>query len=225
MSHTQYKLSYFNGRGLAETSRMLFAVAGVEFEDFRYPLTVIDWSIFKFQRDEFDADKTAGKLWRSMDKLPTLEVGGNVIFQSKAIERFLAYKFGLMGNTPEEAAFVDSICETIRDFKDAYQKVRSVSAEEKDAAFAKYFDETLPIQLNSLECILVSHNANSYYVLGDNLSLADIVIFGFLTDFFDNKERVTSVYVKYDKFKNIVESVGNLEKMKQWLATRPETPF
>ena len=36
------KLTYFNGRGLAETSRVLLAISGQPYEDFRYPLNVID---------------------------------------------------------------------------------------------------------------------------------------------------------------------------------------
>jgi len=44
------KLCYFNGRGLAETSRMILAVAGAEYEDFRYPLEVIDWATFNMVR-------------------------------------------------------------------------------------------------------------------------------------------------------------------------------
>ena len=31
-----YKLSYFNAKGFGENARMLFKVAGVEFEDIRY---------------------------------------------------------------------------------------------------------------------------------------------------------------------------------------------
>ena len=31
-----YKLMYFNGRGRAEASRYLFALAGVEYEDYRF---------------------------------------------------------------------------------------------------------------------------------------------------------------------------------------------
>ena len=38
------KLVYFNVRGLAETSRILLALGGEEYEDFRYPLEVIDMS-------------------------------------------------------------------------------------------------------------------------------------------------------------------------------------
>ena len=43
MRSAQYKLSYryFNGRALAETSRYLFALAGVEYEEFRCPPSVI----------------------------------------------------------------------------------------------------------------------------------------------------------------------------------------
>ena len=32
----KYKLNYFNGKGLAEVSRLLFAYAGVEYEDNRF---------------------------------------------------------------------------------------------------------------------------------------------------------------------------------------------
>jgi glutathione S-transferase len=31
-----YKLNYFNGRGRAEPTRLVFAAAGVEYEDFRW---------------------------------------------------------------------------------------------------------------------------------------------------------------------------------------------
>jgi glutathione S-transferase len=224
------KLTYFNGRGLAETSRVLFAVAGKDYEDFRYPLTVLDWSIFKMIREEFDNDKKAGKLSDSMDKLPRLEVDGQVIFQSKAIERYLANTFGLMGSTPLEAAFIDSICETIRDFKDSYQKVRNSSAETKDAAIQTYFSETLPPLLFSLNNIIKAKQisdeiSSNTFVIGNNISLADIVVFLFLTDFFDNKDLVAIAYENCANLKAIVTNVGALESVKNWLANRPQTPF
>ena len=56
------KLVYFNVRGLAETSRILLALGGEEYEDFRYPLEVIDMSKHEMKKEEFDTDKAAGKL-------------------------------------------------------------------------------------------------------------------------------------------------------------------
>lgn len=220
------KLTYFNGRGLAETSRMLFAVAGVEYEDFRYPITVLDWSIFKMVRDEFDSDKKEGKLWKSFDKLPFLETEGEVIFQSKSIERFLANRFELMGSTALEAAFIDSVAETVRDFKDGYQKVRNAPVETKEAAMQTYFTETLPALLLALNNIIKArHSSEESFVIGGKISLADVVIFSFLTDFFDNKELVLKSYEHCEVLKAIVSNVGSLDSVKKWLLIRPETPF
>ena len=36
------KLVYFNGRGLAEISRMVLAIGGEEYKDVRYPIKIID---------------------------------------------------------------------------------------------------------------------------------------------------------------------------------------
>jgi glutathione S-transferase len=219
------KLTYFNGRGLAETSRVLLAIGDEKFEDFRYPITVLDWSIYKMIRDEFDIDKKRGKLWQSLDKVPYLEVDGQIIFQSKAIERYLAYRYHLMGTSLLEGASIDAICETIRDFKDNYQKVRNTSPELKDKALQEYFIDTLPCQLSKLNNIIKSKQQVSHFVIGNKLSLADVTIFLFLTDFFDDKDIVYKAYEKLDSLKSIVDSVGNLDSIKNWFQNRPQTPF
>ena len=225
------KLTYFNGRGLAETSRIILAIACQEYEDKRYPITVLDWSTYKMVREEFDLDKAEGKLWKSMDKLPFLEVEGEVIYQSKAIERFLAKKFDLMGSTPFEEAKIDSYCETIRDLRDAYYKIRTekLSPEEKESAMAKYFSETLPTQLKLLNTIIESTQVvmddTDVYSVGNKLSLSDIVIFSFLVDFFDNKIIVQEVYESLDAIDGIVNTVGNLNIVQKWFTNRPVTPF
>ena len=56
------KLTYFNGRGLAETSRILLAISGEEYEDFRYPLEIIDLATHNMKKEEFEQDKKDGKL-------------------------------------------------------------------------------------------------------------------------------------------------------------------
>lgn len=216
------RLTYFNARGLAETSRILLAIAGVEYEDFRYPISVVDWSLLQFSRDEFMNDRNAGKLWRSLDKLPTLQLDdGAVLFQSKAIERYIASRFGMMGGTTFESAFIDAICETIRDFKDVYQNVRKSGL---DDAKNIYFGQTLPNQMAALERILAERNTG-HYAIGASVSLADVVIYTFLTDFFDNNEVVKYSYETCGTIKRIVDEVGNIIAVRQWLATRPRTPF
>lgn len=227
------KLNYFNGRGMAETSRLILAAAGAEYEDFRYPLEIIDWSTYNFVRKEFDEDKASGKLWRSMGKVPFLEVDGKVISQSKAIERYLAGRFGLMGANGDQAGLVDSYCEYIRDFKTAYQ--RSKKSENKEEALEKWFGETLPEKLKMFNDLILKNNDfqnmmdenpdfNNYSV-NDRLSLADIVIYSFLVDFFDNKEGVTNAYKDCEMLKNIVKMVGENPGVKAHVENRPETSY
>jgi hypothetical protein len=50
-----YKLAYFNGKGLAEMSRLLLSATGTPFEDFRYPFQIIDG---KYIKPEFEAVKS-----------------------------------------------------------------------------------------------------------------------------------------------------------------------
>tara|TARA_B100000795_G_scaffold101890_1_gene75061 strand:- start:4450 stop:5133 length:684 start_codon:yes stop_codon:yes gene_type:complete len=225
------KLNYFNGRGLGETSRLILAAVDAKYEDFRYPFKIVDWATFNIVKEEFDQDKASGKLWKSMGRLPFLEVGGKVISQSKAIERYLARRFYLMGETDEESALIDSYCEYIRDFKTAYQGVKK--SENKEEAMATWFNETLPGKLTAFDEILtknvdfqnVSENESHVYAVGHKLSLADIVIYSFLVDFFDNKAGVIKACENCLKLKDIVDSVGENPRIKNWVNNRAETAF
>ena len=61
MENSRMKLSYFDARGVAETTRYMLAVTKTPYEDFRYGLnfgTPGDFSTV--QRPEFDAAKAAG---------------------------------------------------------------------------------------------------------------------------------------------------------------------
>ena len=216
------RLVYFNGRGLAETSRLLLALNNVDYEDYRYPLKVIDWATHNMEKLEFENDKKEGKLVHSLNKLPFLEVDGKVLAQSKSIERFLAHKYNMMGDTPLDAARIDSVCECVRDFKDAYQNVRKLSTEEKDAGMKEWFSETLVEKLTLLDNMLGHEDSN--FSVGTKTSLADVVLFSFITQFFDNKEGALSATDNL-KLKNIVIHVGELTEIKKWISSRPETPF
>ena len=213
------KLTYFNIRGLAETSRILLAITEIPYEDFRYPLNIIDLKSFNMEKKEFDEDKKNNKLLNSLNKAPFLEVDNVIIPQSKAIERYIATLGNMMGDSPIEYARIDSICECIRDFKDAYQKVRR--SEDRESAMTTWFTETLPERLALLNNILGKEN-NSFSV-GDRLSLADVVIFCFITQFFDDKERAMNATVGISVVRSIIDNVSKHEKVVEWLSVRPET--
>lgn len=213
------KLVYFNVRGLAETSRMLFALGNVDYEDFRYPLEVVDMTTHKMVKDEFDKDKSDNKLLKSLNKVPYLEVDGEIIPQSKTIERYLAKKFNMMGSSDLEAAHIDSICESVRDFKDMYQKVRI--AEDKEKASSEWFTITLVERLMLLEHLL----GDNGFSVGSETTLSDVVLYSFITNFFDNKDAAMNATLTSPKLRMIIERVGNIPEMVQWLETRPKTDF
>lgn len=73
-----YKLTYFLSRGLADVSRQLFHLAGVEFEDER-----INKDVFLERKETYP-----------FRQVPVLNVDGFEIPQSMAIARYLARKFG-----------------------------------------------------------------------------------------------------------------------------------
>ena len=101
-----YKLVYFNARGVCENTRIMLAIANVQYEDFRFP---VDFKTFA--RPEFDAAKADGKtLVGNMGRAPVLQLpNGKTIGQSKTIERFIAAKHGFLGSDEIEAALVDMV--------------------------------------------------------------------------------------------------------------------
>lgn len=209
------KLVYFNGRGMAETSRLLLAAAGCDYEDFRYPLEIIDMKTYKFKRDDFDNDKENGFLKKSMGKVPFLMVNGKTISQSKSIERYLSEKFGMDGENDEDKALIDSYCEYLRDFKTLYQKSK------KNNEVDVWFSETLPSKLLEFEILL---NENKYNV-NDDLTLSDISIYSFLCEYFDNKEGVLNSYKECKILNSIVKKVSENKRIANWIKNRPKTSF
>ena len=151
------------------------------------------------------------KVWGAGPARKMPEVGVKKIYQGGA------------ENVPWwEAARIDSVCECVRDFKDAYQKVRKLPAEEKENGMKEWFSETLVEKMTLLDNLLGHEDSN--FSVGTKTSLADVVLFSFITQFFDNKEGALSSTDNL-KVKNIVRKVGELNELKNWLSSRPETPF
>jgi len=141
-----YKLHYFNTKALGETARLLFAAAGVQFEDLRYGATA-----YNLQGLDFAPLKNSGNL--PFGQVPLLEVTENGhthrFAQSGTINRFLAKRFGLYGDPHCDisGALVDQVYEGVRDVFTAFFKTRNGTDQEKEAAKVKFYGEDLPKHL------------------------------------------------------------------------------
>ena len=223
-----YKLTYFDIRGLAENARIIFAAAKVPYEDARLSFSFgVPGDFSTIKRPEFDDMKAKGLLDVSLGKVPLLEVDGAQIGQSKAIERFLATQFGMMGSTPVEAGQVDQLCETVRDIKDAFQKVRNIKDEaEKKTAMDKWFAEDLPNWISLAEKSLPA--GSGPFLVAGKISLADILFYTLLLapkGFFDNTEGAKAAFQSTPKMKAAMEAADALPQLKEYFASRKETMF
>ena len=218
---THIKLMYFDGRGVVEISRCLLAVANIPYEDKRFSI-----SCNGLEFPEFAAARARGEFIANMDQAPLLIVENNIsIGQSKAIERFIAHRGGLMGSNDVEAAQIDCICEHVRDIKEKYGKVKAIAdAAEKETAMNKWFTTEFSEWLSKLEASLPSGRAPGYCV-GNKVSYADVTVWSFLTDFFDNKEGVAASVKPCAQLVGIVDAVAALPALQKWLADRPKTNF
>ena len=211
----ELQLTYFNARGLAETSRLILAYVGENYQDLRYPLSIDKTKSPMYVKPEFDLDKKMKVLERSFNKLPFLKVGNDIIYQSKAIERYLAKTYNLMGSSFIEEGLIDGLCEVIRDYKTEYQQVKK---EKNEESLKKWFIETLPEKVRLLEL-----NVSMVYAVGKRVSLADIVIFEFFTQYFDDVVSINNVLNKTSRVRSIVSNIGENKNIIKWLETRPLT--
>ncbi len=214
------KLVYFNTKGIAEVSRIILVIAGVDFEDYRYPIDIHDG---EYKKHEFDTDKKSGLFEKSMGKLPYLEIKEKneivVIPQSKAIERFLAKKCNYMGKTDLEEARIDSICECIRDIKDDYKKLSHYQKLRTDEEKDNYFTVQLK---NDLLALVKLMDTEGPYAVGNHLSLVDICIYCLVTvTFDDHKELIYSIAGRIPKIRDIVIKVSNIRSVREWTKKYP----
>lgn len=209
-----YKLQYFNARGVVEPVRIMFAIAKQEYEDFRYP---VDFTTFS--KPEFDADKAAGTLAVNMDRAPLLFYNGTAIGQSKTIARFVANKCGFAGSSDVEGALIDMLCEHIVDIKKNYSDCKvGLKDEALSEAKTKWVTEKMPEWMGKLEKCL---SGTGGYAVGNKLSLADIEIYSFVSEFLDDKDLAIASIANCPKLKASVAAVT--EAGKEWFAIRPDT--
>mmetsp|Transcript_159240 Transcript_159240/g.305502 ORF Transcript_159240/g.305502 Transcript_159240/m.305502 type:complete len:230 (+) Transcript_159240:84-773(+) len=222
-----YKFMYFDGQAAGERTRYIFALAKVPYTDFRYPVTG--------DRAEFRKDQAEGKLAISLGKVPILEVDGRRIAQSKAIERYLAKAFGMMGSDPFEEALVDMLCEHDRDLKDLYRKLDGLPEKERQPAREKWFTQELPTMLAKIDLAVPS--GPGPFLVGSRLSLADIAFFVTISEwlvlyspFADDRKvawhstTLASACKNSPRLAASIEAMMRLPEVEAWRAKRSGPP-
>lgn len=211
---TNYKLTYFNVRGKAEVIRILFAVAGVDYEDVR-----LDYASWPGNYKE--------SLELPFGQLPVLSIDGTLYCQSASIGRYLAEKFGLAGKTDLDKLRADMIVHCGEDFQGAMSPIYHDQDEEHKALSIKKFQEVnLPTYCENFEKLLKQNSGGDGYYVGDSLTWADIAIYQIVMSFVLILGIEPSTFIdNYPKLKALCERVEKTPRIAAWIAKRPQTPF
>ena len=202
-----YKLYYFNARGRAEISRLIFAAAGQKYEDIRY---------------EGDAWPTH-KPEMPLGQVPVLEVDGVKLPQSITIARFLAKQFHLAGKDNFEQAKVDAVVDTITDAAMKLGPIRMEKDEAKKQELKKKFiGEELPKHLQNLEVLGKLYGNGGPYFVGNQLTWVDLFFHFFGENLLgmDGNCLDNHSWLKQNR-----AEVEKQPKIAEYLKNRPKTPF
>ena len=127
---TAATLTYFYGRGRAETTRWMLAATDVDFQNIaiRTP-------------QELSALRESGKL--PFDQMPLLEIDGHRLSQSSAMIRYLARRGNLYGNNDTDAMWCDLVSGVVADFAEvgiqaAFKPDSAVAVDAMEACFLKF---------------------------------------------------------------------------------------
>jgi len=203
------KLTYFNAVGRGETIRMIFKVAGVEFEDYRIEMT------------EFTPELKAGA---PFGQLPFLEIDGLKLCQANAISRYLAKKYNLAGKTDKDQALIDMIIDCLDDavkplITSIYEKDETKKAEGKK----KFSEEQLPASLKLLEKLLTANHGGDKFFVGDELTWLDLQFLNF--NKWISHAGVENPLANFPKLAALKKRIEEIPKIAEWIKKRPQTLF
>ncbi|EEZ99492.1 Glutathione S-transferase S1-like Protein [Tribolium castaneum] len=200
-----YKLTYFDGRGLAETSRFIMKYGGIDFEDCRIKRE--DWPQIKSKYP--------------FGQLPVLEHNGKTVNQSHSIARYLAKQVKLAGNDDWENLEIDAIVDTFNDLRLKIVAYFYEQDEEKKKTILENLNkDVFPQYLTRFEEIVKKNKG--YFALG-RLTWADFC-WATVSPGFDMITKVDTI-ANYPELKAVRDKVNSLPAIKKWIEQRPKTDF
>ena len=191
------RLTYFRGRGRAETTRWMLAAAEIPFE-----------CVALENGDELRALRATGKLL--FNQLPLVEIGGENITQSIALVQHVARIGGLYGDTIADAVRCDMVHGVCKD----------LAGPPMSRCFQKDQDEALKKMSATLEKFgpflerLVQDESG--FIVGSKLSMADVLVAEVLTSYV---ECIDGCLDACPKLKALRERVVDLPGLRKYLAS------
>jgi len=214
---TTYKLTYFDLRGAAEPIRLLFAYAGVSYEDIH--IESKKWpelkKTFKWQQ------------------VPFLEFDGQTLTQIPAIVNYLARKFGLCPDDIWEQARIEEIIGAINDLRARVKPlILAKFVERKPANEVEEIKQqvlaTAPLFLQNMNDILMEmhkkQSKSDFAMGGEEPTAADF----YLAHSLEQWEEVLqdpNLLDKYDFLKKQRKALFSLPKVAEWVEKRPKFPM
>lgn len=153
------KLTYFDfhgGRG--EPAKLALSIGGIQFEDDR--VAPADWPARK-------ADTPFGAL-------PVLEVDGQALAQSNAINRYVGKLTDLYPSDAWQAALCDEVMEAVEDINTKLAATIFLPEDEKKTQRKSLVEGPIPFYLTRLQQRL-AHGGR--YFAADRLTVADLKVF------------------------------------------------
>jgi len=212
-----YKLTYFDLKARGEPTRLVFAYAGVDYEDIRIS--------YENQAEEWTPVKNSGKF--PFGQAPVLEVEGVTLCQSMAILRFVAKRYGLMPSTDLQQAVAEMFSEGVYDLEnEIVRAIVCTNPEEQKTLMEKFEQQSLPKACKYLEKLLEKNPKDEVYCVENKLSFADICFFAFFNSYIaKDKPEVPDVLKGHPRLTALYEKVRDEPKLQEWLKKRPQTPL
>jgi len=198
-------LHYFQGRGRAEGIRWMLAAAAIPFQDPPYT-TAEQWVKIK----------ASGVL--PFDQFPLLEIGGQVLTQSRACVSHIARISNLYGDSHTEATAIDVIGHAISDFEPGI--VGFPFKEDKTAA--RVAAQELVDKWCPKFAKITRDNGASKFMVGSRVSYADVRLAEVLTGY---TELLPGCLAPYPELAAIRAHVANMPAVAAYLASEQRWKF
>ncbi|MCW8880001.1 MAG: glutathione S-transferase family protein [Kangiellaceae bacterium] len=154
------KLTYFDfPGGRAEATRLAMKIAGIEFEDYRFPFE-------KFQEEVKNTP---------LNQVPMLEIDGEKITQCNAINRYVGKLSGLYPEDDYQALICDEVMSALEDITHKLVSTFGLEGEELKQAREKFVDGSLSLSLEWLKEKLDKQGGE--FFAENRLTVADLKVF------------------------------------------------